>query len=669
MTSDARRKKELRAAGDGEKFHGPAMKSMWWFAWGVVAAGLSAAETLPLEDFSRPALVEQAKLSPDGQYVAFLREYEGRTTLFLNDLKRGTLSRVEPADAKRTFVSKDIREFDWVSERRLVFLTIIWDHIVPGVSAVDRDGRQWKTISGAESNTPNEDRLFAHTIIHRCDDPDQSVLMLDLHEVRGEERLYPDVVKVSTLTGHYATVAKNPGNVVNWGADQAGCVRVGITMEGLKFGTIYREREDAPWHSFPPLGAERGWIRPLGFDESNQTLYVAALSPRKRWAIYPYNPTNGTLGDVLIDDPEYDISSPLVGLVLTKKITEMAGVYYVTEKPRVHWFDPEDAARQRAIDRALPDTFNLITSRSRDNNRLLVLAYSDRDPGTYFLFDRVDNSLTLVGTRMGWIKPDRMAPMEPIQYAARDGLLIHGYVTYPPGAPRQNLPVVVMPHGGPWIRDVWGFDPLVQMLASRGYAVLQMNFRGSTGYGEEFYNQGHREVGRAIQDDIEDGTRWAIAQGLADPKRIAIVGASYGGYAALFALGHNPDLYRCGISLSGVTDWVKIYENNADPERKIARQYWIEQIGDPNTDESFLRAISPVNFADKITAPVLIIQGKEDHIVPPNQARNMLDALEKAGRKPQSLFLAEEGHGIRRRAARLEEFKCIEAFLAKNLAP
>jgi dipeptidyl aminopeptidase/acylaminoacyl peptidase len=207
------------------------------------------------------------------------------------------------------------------------------------------------------------------------------------------------------------------------------------------------------------------------------------------------------------------------------------------------------------------------------------------------------------------------------------------------------------------------------MLASRGYAVLQVNFRGSTGYGERFYEQGRREVGRAIQDDIEDGTRWAIAQGLADPKRIAIVGGSYGGYSALFALGHNPDLYRCGISVSGVTDWLKLYENFSEPEHRFAQEYWTEQIGDATKDESFLRSISPVNFADKITAPVLLIQGKEDGIVPPAQARAMLAALERAGRKPQSLFLAEEGHEIRSRTARLEEFERIEAFLAKNLAP
>jgi dipeptidyl aminopeptidase/acylaminoacyl peptidase len=660
---------DLRASGESGKFQDSSMKPTWWFGCVILAAGLSAAESIPVEDFARPALVNHAQISPDGQYVAFLREDEGRTKLFLTDLKQRTLTHLEPADAKGLFVPKEIREFHWASDRRLVFTNIIWDHMITGVAAVDRDGRQWITITGAGANTPNEDRLFASTIIHRCDDPDQSILMLDGHEARGELRLYPDVVKVNTLTGHYVRVAKNPGNVVGWGADQAGCVRVGITMDGLKFGTIYREREDASWRSFPSLGAERGQIRPLGFGWSDRTLYVVALSPRKRWAVYPYDPTNGTLGDVLVDDPDYDISVPLVGAVLTKKITGVAGVYYVTEKPQVRWFDPEDAARQRAIDRALPHTFNLIASRSRDGQRLLVFAYSDRDPGTYYLFDRADNSLTLVGTRMGWIKPDRMAPMDPIQYAARDGLPIHGYLTGPLGASRQNLPLVVMPHGGPWVRDVWGFDPLVQMLASRGYAVLQMNYRGSTGYGEDFHDKGRREVGRAIQDDIEDGTRWAIASGLADPKRIAIVGASYGGYAALFALGHNPDLYRCGISLSGVTDWVKIYENLADPEYTIAREHWIEQIGNPNTEESFLRSISPVNFADKITAPVLIVQGKEDRIVPPKQARAMLAALEKAGRKPQSLFLADEGHGIRSRTARVEEFQRIEEFLAKNLAP
>jgi dipeptidyl aminopeptidase/acylaminoacyl peptidase len=660
------------------------MKPIWWFVGMTVAASLSAAESIPVDDFARPPLVSQMALSPDGQYVAFLREVGGRKTLFLSDLKTRQLSEVHPADARGTFQSKDVRWFNWVSARRLVFTTIIWDHWIAGISAVDRDGRQWKTISGSEAKIPNEDPLFANRVVHCFDDQDQSVLALGIRIAQGS-RLWDtnprflDVVKVNTVTGHYAVMAKNPGNVVGWGMDQAGCVRVGMTTDGTKRGIIYRENGDASWRSLPAFGPERGDVRPLGFDRSNQQLYVAALSPRSRWAVYPFDPAGGGLGKAVIENPEYDIipehstpeldGIPIAGLVPSQRPQGVAGVYYVTERPQVRWFEEEAAAHQRAIDRALPDTFNLIISRAGDDRFLLVLASSDRDPGTYYLYDRVLKSLTLVATRMKWIDPERMAAMEPIEYPARDGLLIHGYVTYPPGVPRENLPLVVMPHGGPWVRDVWGFDPLVQMLASRGYAVLQMNYRGSTGYGEDFYKQGRREVGAAIQNDIEDGTRWAISQGLADPKRIAIVGGSFGGYSALFALGHNPELYRCGVSIAGVTDWPAIYEQLSNPEDRIARQYWVEAFGDPQTDAAALRAISPVNFADKITAPVLIIQGKEDHIVPPKQARELVAALEKAGRTPAAVFLADAGHNWGDNSTRVEAFRRIEAFLAKNLAP
>jgi dipeptidyl aminopeptidase/acylaminoacyl peptidase len=259
--------------------------------------------------------------------------------------------------------------------------------------------------------------------------------------------------------------------------------------------------------------------------------------------------------------------------------------------------------------------------------------------------------------------------MNLIKYKARDSQLIHGYLTLPPGRPRQNLPFVVMPHGGPAARNVWEFDPLVQMLANRGYAVLQMNYRGSPGYGQVFFSKGRHEIGGAIENDIEDGTRGAIKSGLADYRRMAIVGASYGGYSALFGLGHNPGLYRCGISIAGVTDWLALGSSLTGGEGKFAREYWSQQVGDLTHEGEFLKSISPVNFADKITAPLLIIQGKDDKIVPPRQARLMIDALQSAGHPPESLFIAHEGHGFFSTEARMEEFKAIEAFLAKNLGP
>jgi dipeptidyl aminopeptidase/acylaminoacyl peptidase len=199
--------------------------------------------------------------------------------------------------------------------------------------------------------------------------------------------------------------------------------------------------------------------------------------------------------------------------------------------------------------------------------------------------------------------------------------------------------------------------------------VLQMNFRGSPGYGTEFFLKGKREIGRGMQHDIEDGTRWAVAKGFADPGRIAMVGGSYGGYATLFALGHNPELYRCGISIAGVTDWTDIIKERRGEEYKYAYQHFREWIGDPKLNQEFLASISPVNFADRITAPVLIVQGKDDRTVPPKQARKMVDALGKAGRPPQSLYFSNEGHGFKHEKNRAKLYTEIEKFLAKHLAP
>jgi dipeptidyl aminopeptidase/acylaminoacyl peptidase len=228
---------------------------------------------------------------------------------------------------------------------------------------------------------------------------------------------------------------------------------------------------------------------------------------------------------------------------------------------------------------------------------------------------------------------------------------------------------VVLVHGGPWVRDTWGFDPLVQLLANRGYAVLQVNYRGSTGFGDELFRKARRQIGREVQDDIEDGTRWAIAAGVANPKRIAIMGSSYGGYSTLFGLGHNAELYRCGISLFGMTDWLAFFEQSDIADYKVAKLYWHGQLGDPAKDKVDLRAISPVNFAEKITAPLLIIQGEKDQRVPPDQAKRMIDALTKVGRKPESLFMANLGHTYGNEKERTEIYKAVVAFLEKNLGP
>ena len=647
----------------------------------VLAPVAIAAPRLPIEDFAREPDTSRARLSPDGKFLAFVRDHNGRPQLHVAEIDSKKLTYLDLGEATvRNNAEKEVGAFEWVSDHRLVITTIVWDEIY-GVVATDWDGDHAAPISGYEDNivTVNGNKLWAREIIHRFFDKEQRVLMLDRHDTGGGSPNRPDVLEVDTTDGTSSTLLKNPGEVGAWGVDAAGVVRLGILSHGQLSGAIYRENEQAAWRTVLPLKNRNGHLRPVGFDAANNRLFVAALTPQQRWTIYPMDPLTGVMGEPLLADPEYDIlpdhfipsidGHALATPIFSPKKDALLGVRYVTDAPRVKWFDRELIRNQVAVDRAAPDTVNLLVDMSLDGKRMLWFGYSDQDPGEYYLVDLEKHSFKLLRRHMGWIKPAQMAPMLAAKYKARDGLLIHGFLTVPLGHDPKNLPLVVMPHGGPWVRDVWGYDPIVQLLANRGYAVLQMNYRGSPGYGEELYANARRQVGRQIQDDIEDATRWAIAAGIADPAHIAILGASYGGYSALFALGHNPDLYRCGVSFAGVTDWPAIYNTGDVAEYQAALRYWREQIGDPDKDKDFLKAISPVNFADKITAPVLIIQGKEDRRVPPDQARRMIAALEKNGHKPESLFLAGVAHSFGREKDRIETYKAVVAFLEKQLGP
>jgi len=660
---------------------------------GIFALALPAVwaiDRLPIEDFTREPSAARARLSPDGKRFAFLRDHGGRTTLHIAEIDENKLSRLDMGEATlRNNAQKEVGAFTWVGDRRLLVTTTVWEAFY-GVIAVDVDGGQAVPISGYESNKAELKSAVGGVIsysmssalretVHAFYDKDASILMLDRHELSPGSSNRPDVMKVNTLTGVAYTKLKNPGEVANWGFDFDGVARLGILSHGEQSGAIYRENEQAPWRTIMPLQGRVGQMRPIGFDQEGDKVFVTALTKDKRWSIFRLDPKDGTLGEPLLEDPEYDIvpegfrpsfdGVPLVSPLFSRQKKTLVGVRYFTESARMKWFDREFGALQASVDRALPNTVNILVNASEDENRLLWLAYSDQSPGEYFLMDRAKRSMKLLVPRMGWIKPGQMAQMFGVKYTARDGLVVHGYLAVPAGHEMKNLPLVVMPHGGPWVRDVWSFDPLIQLLANRGYAVLQMNYRGSPGYGEELFRKARRQIGREIQDDIEDATRWAIAAGVADPKRIAIMGGSYGGYSALFGLGHNPELYRCGISLFGITDWLAFFDKSDIADYKTAKRHWREQLGDPEKDRVDLQAISPVNFADKITAPVLIIQGKQDQRVPQDQAKRMIAALTKAGRKPESLFMANLGHTYGNEKQRTEIYNAVVAFLEKNLGP
>lgn len=640
----------------------------------------AAIERLPIEVFARTPETARARLSPDGKRLAFLRDSGNLATVHVLDIEQNKLFRLDQDEALlMNEAKKEVENFTWVGDKRLVLTTSVWGMIY-GVVAANWDGTQPAAISGYEDNkiAVSGRKFFARKVVHVFNDQDMNILMLDDHLGGPGRRDRPDVLKVDTVSGRSVIEEKNPGEVASWGIDFDGVVRLGILSHGEQKGAIYRENEQAPWRTILPLANRSGEMRPLGFDHANNRMFVAALTKENRWAPFPLDPATGELGEPLLSDPEYDIfperfvpsmsGVPLVGTIFSRRKKALTGIRYYTETARIKWLDREFAGYQMAIDKNLPDTVNLLVDETADGKRLLWFSYSDQNPGVYSLLDVEKRSIKPLARCRSAINPAQMATSLGVKYQARDGLLIHGYLTVPAGHKvDEKLPLVVMPHGGPWVRDIWGFDPLVQLLANRGYAVLQMNYRGSTGYGDELYQQARKQIGGKIQDDIEDATQWAIRAGVADPQRIAIMGMSYGGYSTLFALGRTPGLYRCGISFAGVTDWPAMYEDSDVAENKSSKRYWREQIGDPNKDD--LKVISPVNFADKITAPVLIIQGKRDARVPQDQAKRMIAALEKAGNKPESLFLSDVGHNYGGPKDRLKIYQAMVDFLEKYLGP
>ncbi|MFI5356281.1 MAG: alpha/beta hydrolase family protein [Opitutales bacterium] len=409
-------------------------------------------------------------------------------------------------------------------------------------------------------------------------------------------------------------------------------------------------------------------------------MFVGVLGQAGTWGVYRYNLLKGQLGVMVIENPHFDIINPnnnpgSVGLLYSRAEHRLVGIRYMTDWLHTIWLDPGFVAVQEAVDRVLPQTNNLLTSWSDDRSKFLVLAVTERSPGTYYLFDAAKHRFTKLGDRAPWIKPEELAEVFSITFNARDGLKLHGYLTYPPGKARKGLPLVVFPHGGPFARDTMDYDSVLQFLATRGYAVLQVNYRGSPGFGQAYYLAGWHEVGKKIQDDITDGVKALITGGVADPKRIAIFGGSYGGYSALWGLENTPELYRCGISLAGVTDWVALLGRATQKVRfgehlagtEYAHNYWKEKIGDPATDEASLKAISPLYHVDRIQAPVLIVQGTEDRNVPDSQAKDLVAALDARHANYDAWFVKGEGHSYFHEKEREELFNRIDAFLAKNM--
>lgn len=606
---------------------------------------------LPVETFFRNFQYSAVQISPDGTCVAVLAPVENRIGLAIVDFQ------TKKANWAFSDSTADVEWFEWATTNRLVFGLGKDGYVSPGLLAVNKDGTQPVTlVRVGDGRTllldvlPDSTNEILVTSIVGVSHPPDSLW------------LFPDVDRMNLFSGKMVRQMKNPGKAFGWVADHKGVVRIALIKEETSFRILHRSEPSAQWETLTEFKWNEDGFVPEAFESDNRTLLVTAVGDGDTDALYTYDVAAKHLKRLAFRNAEADVER----LIFSGRKRELIGVSYEGERPAIYWFSPHFRALQASVDLALTNTVNLLINTSRDGTKAVFLATSDRTPGTYYLVDTGSMKLRKLCDAADWIKPEEMCRMKPIEYTARDGLKIHGYLTLPLDCAGTNLPMVVNPHGGPALRDTWGFDPAVQFLANRGYAVLRVNFRGSTGYGRSFREAGYRQWGLKQQDDITDGVKWAIAQGIADPRRIAIIGASYGGFAALTGLEKTPELYRCGVSYAGVTDVVRTVDPSA-PTLTMLKLFLAETVGDLKKDKKELKEISPISQVDKIQAPVFLAYGELDPKVPIATARTLAKALKQRGKLYDFLVKKDEGHGFHKEANKIEFWKKVDEFLSANM--
>jgi dipeptidyl aminopeptidase/acylaminoacyl peptidase len=613
----------------------------------------------PVEHFFQLPRFAHMAISPDGAHIAALSPVNGRQNLVILDTKT---RKPTPVTAES---GDDIVAVAWVNSRRLVvangqLATEAFRQRNNGLFALDLDGGGLRMLSGG-TNFVVRPLSLVRTLPGETDDV---IVQETIYSMLGAKS--GGLFRLDTRTGRRTPIdigKPDAGESESWVVDNGGVARVLTAFSEGKVRIHYRAGPDAPWKKLAESSqTQPGW-QPLAVAADGRTLLVSDRRNRDKAAIVRYDPDKGEFGEILAQHPQVDLDQ----LRFDEGVP--VGVTFEADRGGFGWFDGKLARLQRDVDAALPGTVNRL-SWSRDRSMVLVSSHSDVLPGAFYLLDVKAGKMSWLVDRAPWIKPKEMAPRRAIRYEARDGLPIPAYLTLPRGSDGRNLPLVVVVHGGPWISgDIWEFDPEAQFLASRGYAVLQPNFRGTTRYGWKHFAASFGQWGGAMQDDVTDGVKWAIAEGIADPKRVCIYGASYGGYATMMGLAKTPDLYRCGINYVGVTD-VRLFLTAtwADyAQSDFIRHAVKDMVGDAARDAERLKATSPVELAGRIRSPVLMAYGVEDQRVPIEHGTRMRDALERAGAKPVWLVAEGEGHGFRSPANQKMFYEAMEKFLAEHL--
>ncbi|MEA9608662.1 S9 family peptidase [Xanthomonas campestris pv. plantaginis] len=637
--------------------------------WGVASPGYaqSAPQTVDLAPYLKSDQFERIKISPSGAYFALTMPLEDRTVL-------GIVRRQDKvATAKVTGgVNSVVDDFWWASDERIVVsmaqrLGSRDEPVAIGqLHAIDADGKNGRLLASPYGTNPDINGAQLKM------DLDPATYMLDTLPGDARNILVSAVpfvgdpnVRIDKLdiqSGRRTTVATSPVRRAGFVTDQQGRIRF---ANGLDISNVsklyYRDNDDAPWRLINDAATSKQRQFPLGFSADGGRAYLQVEQAAGTDVLVAWDPATSKTTPLLHDDAvdPYRILRDLDG-------TTPIGASYMSDRVRNRFFDDTSptAKLYRSLEKAFDGNAVYITSATSDRRLVLAYVWSDRNNGDYYLFDTVSKKADRVFSRREWFAPDGVPATRQVSFKARDGLLLHGYLTQPLHAQAgKPLPLIVMPHGGPFgIFDKWEFDDDTQLLAAAGYAVLRVNYRGSANYGYAFTQAGAKEWGGRMQDDVTDATRWAIGEGIADASRICIYGASYGGYAALMGVAKEPALYRCAAGYVGVYD-LDMMARDTGRSARWAKNWTVDWLGARDT----LAARSPVTLARQIKVPVFLAAGGKDERAPIEHTKAMERALKGAGVPVESLYFPNEGHGFYTEAHRREYYTHLLAFLSKQL--
>lgn len=625
-------------------------------------------EVLPLTDFAAMPGLDNPQLSPDGRTIATQFRRDGQAYLVLHDIFAGKpgepATRTLPLPPQATinwtrwlndqYLLVSVRKFTKLRRVELVDERLYEDVPYDRLYTVDRTTRETKAIGPQTGGQSGDD------VIHLA--PDGSSIVVEF----SRSMYSPPVAMRVDLPANKTTVIEAAHNDVSrWVANSRGEIVAGIgPLRDGRSKIIYRQ---SPADDFQTLakvstrdeasGTAALYI--MQVDAATQAGIVSSRRDGNYWGLYRFDFKTGAYGETLFSSNVADVDE-----VYFDRNGKLRWASYIDDRRHVKWFDPADDALYEALHKAVPDMITTVVSSSADNSIRIVRTDSPTNPGTFYVYTEATGKLTGLSTVNAALAGKTLASMTYVAYKARDGLEIHAYLTLPAGRPEKALPLVVLPHPGPFARDQWQYDFLVQYLANRGYAVLQPNYRGSTGYGRAFAEAGYGQVGKAMQDDLDDGVAWLAAAGTIDPKRVCMVGWSYGGYAAQVAAYRNPGIYRCAVSIAGISDMQAMVRFDNHFMYWKDWQKWSSRLRGEE-DSRALGSVSPLRHVKEIRTPLLLVHGEDDDVVPILQSEKMADALKAAGKAYEFIRIKGGSNTLDEEDQRLQFLTALDQFLAK----